>query len=77
MLFFYALNSIVWRSNNRMKPKNNNQLCPTCKTGQDTYLLDNRNPFCPYLHCHNGKTCSAYEPLENTDGGNNNDSPNN
>ena len=74
MLFFYALNSIVWRSNNRMKPKNNKQLCPTCKTGQDTYLLDNRNPFCPYLHCHNGKTCLAYEPLKNTDGGNDSDS---
>lgn len=59
-----------------MKPKNNKQLCPTCKTGQDTFLLDNRNPFCPYLHCHNGKTCSAYEPLEYTDGGNDSDSCN-
>ena len=59
-----------------MKPKNNKQLCPTCKTGQDTYLLDNRNPFCPYLHCHNGKTCLAYEPLKNTDGGNDSDSCN-
>lgn len=47
-----------------MKPKNNKQLCPTCKTGQDTYLLDNRNPFCPYLHCHNGKTCTAYVPIK-------------
>lgn len=47
-----------------MKPKNNKQLCPTCKTGQDTFLLDNRNPFCPYLHCHNGKTCSAYDRLK-------------
>ena len=47
-----------------MKTENSRQLCPTCKVGQDTYLLDNRNPFCPYLHCHNGKTCSAYVPLE-------------
>ena len=60
-----------------MKPKNNKQLCPTCKTGQDTYLLDSRNPFCPHLHCYNGKTCTAYVPLENTDGGNDNDSRNN
>lgn len=30
-----------------MKTENSKQLCPTCKVGQDTYLLDNRNPFCP------------------------------
>ena len=41
------------------------KLCPTCKTGQDTYLLDNKNPFCPYLHCHNGKTCTMYKPIKN------------
>ena len=47
-----------------MNTKNSKQLCPTCKTGQDTYLLDNRNPFCPYLHCYNGKTCTMYRPIK-------------
>ena len=42
----------------------NKQLCPTCLTGQDTYLLDDKAPFCPYLECHNGKTCAKYKPLE-------------
>ncbi len=44
--------------------ENTGQLCPTCKTGQDTYLLDNKNPFCPYLHCHNGTDCTMYKPIE-------------
>lgn len=44
--------------------KENKQLCPTCKTGQDTYLLDSKNPFCPYIHCHKGNTCSMYVPLK-------------
>ncbi|HAS91558.1 MAG TPA: hypothetical protein DCS12_04730 [Clostridiales bacterium] len=57
-----------------MNTKKSKQLCPICKTGQDTYLLDSRNPFCPHLHCHDGKTCTAYVPLEHSDGGNDNDS---
>ena len=44
--------------------KENNQLCPNCKTGQDTYLLDSKNPFCPYIQCHKGNTCSMYVPLK-------------
>ncbi len=52
-----------------MNTKNLKQLCSVCKMGQDTYLLDSRNPFCPYLHCHNGETCSAYVPLNNFNGG--------
>ena len=51
-----------------MKQKNNEQLCPKCQTGYDTYLLDNKNPFCPYIHCHNGTRCTMFKPLkENTD----------
>ena len=51
-----------------MKQKNNEQLCPKCQTGYDTYLLDNKNPFCPYIHCHNGTSCAMFKPLkENTD----------
>ena len=36
------------------------QLCPHCKTGKDSYLLDNRNPFCPYLGYHTGTSCSKF-----------------
>ena len=51
-----------------MKQKNNEQLCPKCQTGYDTYLLDNKNPFCPYIHCHKGTSCAMFKPLkENTD----------
>ncbi len=58
------LNSqIIWKDLLKMN-KNNEQICPTWKTGQDTYLLDNQNPFCPYIHCHNGKACSMYVPLK-------------
>lgn len=42
---------------------NKDYLCPKCKTGQDTYLLDNRNPFCPYLSFHNGDNCSMFKPM--------------
>ena len=44
--------------------KDTGQLCPTCQTGQDTYLIDNKNPFCPYLHFHNGTDCKMYKPIE-------------
>lgn len=51
-----------------MKQKNNEQLCPKCQTVYDTYLLDNKNPFCPYIHCHNVTGCTMFKPLkENTD----------
>ena len=45
--------------------KDTEQLCPNCKTGQDTYLLDNKNPFCPYLHFHNGASCKMYKSIKN------------
>ncbi len=46
---------------------NHFHLCPTCKTGQLTYLQDNRSPFCLYLNCHNGTTCTMYRPIEQSD----------
>ncbi|MBE5040556.1 hypothetical protein [Ructibacterium gallinarum] len=46
------------------KKKYNPQLCPICKKGRDSYLMDNHSPFCPYLHYHNGKTCSRFEELK-------------
>ena len=39
------------------------KLCPNCKTGQYTYQLDSSSPECPYLSCHNGKSCSMFERI--------------
>lgn len=48
-----------------MKEKKiNAELCPNCKTGADSYLLDSKNPFCPYQHLHNGQTCIMFERLK-------------
>ena len=47
----------------QMKDGNKDYLCSKCKIGQDTYLLDNRNPFCPYLSFHNGDNCSMFKPM--------------
>ena len=41
----------------------NTQLCPNCKTGRDSYLLDSKELFCPYIHFHNGVTCSQFAPI--------------
>ncbi|MFR2018690.1 MAG: hypothetical protein ACLS27_08715 [Eubacterium sp.] len=46
-----------------MKQKNNEQLCPKCQTGYDTYLLDNKNPL-PVHSCHNGTSCAMFKPLK-------------
>lgn len=46
------------------KIKRNHKLCPNCKTGRYTTLLDSKSPFCPYLVCHNGKSCARFVPIE-------------
>lgn len=43
--------------------KYSEQLCPRCKTGRDSYLLDNRSPFCPYLYLHKGDRCARFEEI--------------
>ena len=43
---------------------NKDYLCPKCKTGQETYLLDSRNPFCPYIRFHNGEKCSMFRQMD-------------
>lgn len=45
------------------KKKYSDQLCPKCKTGRDSYLLDNRSPFCPYLYLHKGDRCKMFEEI--------------
>ncbi len=47
-----------------MTQAENVQLCPSCQTGQDAYLLDSREPFCPFLHMHHGQICRAYVRLK-------------
>ena len=47
--------------------ENKDQLCPKCKVGRDSFLLDNKNPFCPYITCHTGDTCSKFVLLIQSD----------
>lgn len=42
----------------------NKKLCPNCKTGAESYLLDNKSPMCPYLGMHTGKACAKYIPMQ-------------
>ena len=49
------------------KKQYNPQLCPNCKTGRESYLLDHHSPFCPYLKYHDGKTCAFFEELAVTE----------
>lgn len=48
---------------NKQIAEEKTQLCPNCNTGQDTYLLDRRSLFCPYIACHKGTTCSMFVSL--------------
>lgn len=43
------------------------QLCPNCKKSADSYLLENRNPFCSHLHLHTGKSCIKFIKAEITE----------
>lgn len=45
---------------NKQISEEKTQLCPDCKTGQDTYLLDIRSPFCPYISYHDGVNCFMF-----------------
>lgn len=40
--------------------ENKSHLCPNCKTGKESYLLDKRSPFCPYIFCHKDASCSMF-----------------
>lgn len=58
MPFFYAQ---IYGGINIM---DNLQLCPNCQTGAETVKLDEREPMCPYMECHNGTTCTRFVPIE-------------
>lgn len=40
------------------------QICPRCKTGKDSYELDQHSEFCPYIGCWKKGKCSFYVPLD-------------
>ena len=41
-----------------------NKLCPTCKTGRESLLLDETSLECPYISRYTGEICPAYVPDE-------------
>lgn len=43
------------------------KLCPVCQTGADAYILDPREPMCPYLSHHNGIKCDNYKKMTGGD----------
>ena len=43
------------------------QLCPKCKVGMDSYILDNKSPFCPYLHLHTGDSCAKFVEMNESE----------
>lgn len=44
------------------------QLCPNCKTGLESLLLDSKSPMCPYIGIHKGNMCTKFVPLKNKTG---------
>ena len=44
----------------------NEHLCPKCKTGKETYELDNLSDNCPYLGCYKNNKCLFFVPFENS-----------
>ena len=49
---------------NKNKPKK--LLCPDCKTGMESYIIDENSPVCPYLDCYDGYNCGYYVPMEDS-----------
>lgn len=41
-------------------------LCPNCKTGQQTYENNQKEPMCPYILHHNGRSCRYFVPIKMT-----------
>ena len=37
------------------------QLCPTCVTGEKTYILDSKEPSCPYQSYYKSGKCPFYK----------------
>lgn len=39
-------------------------LCSNCKTGKDSYELDNHSETCPHIAYYEKNKCNYYVPLE-------------
>lgn len=39
-------------------------LCPDCKTGQESLVIDPSSVTCPYISCYDGVRCSYYVPIK-------------
>ena len=44
--------------------KDNEFLCPNCERGKESYILDSRSPFCPYIKCHTGSECAMFKKIK-------------
>ena len=42
------------------------QICPNCKTGKESYELDQHSESCPYIGCWKNDECRFYVPLDKT-----------
>lgn len=49
----------------KTKYKKRKILCPNCKTGQESYIIDPHSSECPYFTCYNGFRCVYYTPINN------------
>ncbi len=38
-------------------------ICPDCKTGKNSYLIDENSPVCPYFDSYDGCNCAFYDPI--------------
>lgn len=43
--------------------KNNTKICSICRTGMETYQLNPRELFCPYLHFIKENECKMFNRL--------------
>ena len=46
-----------------MQQKKKRVLCPNCKTGRESCVIDENSPACPYLSCYDGYDCGYYNPI--------------
>lgn len=44
----------------KTKKRKRKILCPNCKTGEESYIIDPSSPVCPYFSCYNGFWCGYY-----------------
>ena len=51
----------------KIKHKKRKILCPSCKTGRDSYIIDPASPACPYVSCYNGFRCAYYVPVNDAE----------